>query len=85
MFTPHCTIHPHSQSVVTGPSGPAGPGVYPQCVPPTAAPPHLLSWDDERSASGTGSGEIFVSRDLARLVGALARASCRCCAPPPTA
>ena len=65
MFTPHCTIHPHSQVRRYRAMGPAGPGVYPQCVPADGSPPHLLSWDDERSASSSGSTEIFVSRDLA--------------------
>jgi DNA-binding CsgD family transcriptional regulator len=65
MLTPRCTLHPHSSVRRYRALGPAGPGVYPQCVPADGSPPHLLSWDDERSAPGNGSTEIFVSRDLA--------------------
>jgi DNA-binding CsgD family transcriptional regulator len=65
MFTPHCNIHPNSPVRRYRAIGPSGPGVYPQCVPADGSPPHLLSWDDERSTAGNGGTEIFVSRDLA--------------------
>jgi DNA-binding CsgD family transcriptional regulator len=65
MFTPQCPAHPNSNVRRFRANGPGGPGVYPQCVPADGSPPHLLSWDEERSSSTPGIIEISVSNALA--------------------
>ena len=65
MFTPSCPTHPDSNVRRYRANGPGGPGVYPQCVPNDGSAPHLLSWDDRRSAPSTGMVEIQVSNHLA--------------------
>jgi DNA-binding NarL/FixJ family response regulator len=44
---PGCAEHPHSLVRRYRTQGPAGPGVYPQCVPANGDAPHLLGWLDE--------------------------------------
>jgi DNA-binding CsgD family transcriptional regulator len=44
---PTCTEHPGSLVRTYRSHGPHGPGVYPQCVPTTGEPPHLLAWTAE--------------------------------------
>lgn len=44
---PACSIHADSLVRRYRTQGPAGPGVYPQCVPSDGGAPHLLSWRDE--------------------------------------
>jgi DNA-binding CsgD family transcriptional regulator len=41
---PTCPLHPGSTVRRYRATGPAGPGVYPQCVPALDGPPHLLEW-----------------------------------------
>jgi DNA-binding CsgD family transcriptional regulator len=65
MFVPHCPTHPDSHVRRYRANGPGGPGVYPQCVPSDGSTPHLLSWDEQRSAPSSGMTEIQVSNDMA--------------------
>jgi DNA-binding CsgD family transcriptional regulator len=65
MFIPSCPIHPRSNVRRYRANGPGGPGVYPQCVPVDGSAPHLLSWDDRRTAPSDGTVEIQVSGDMA--------------------
>jgi DNA-binding CsgD family transcriptional regulator len=65
MFTPQCPTHPNSNVRRFRANGPGGPGVYPQCVPADGGSPHLLSWEEDRSRSNTGTIEISVSNMLA--------------------
>jgi DNA-binding NarL/FixJ family response regulator len=44
---PSCSTHADSLVRRYRTQGPAGPGVYPQCVPTNGDAPHLLSWVDE--------------------------------------
>jgi DNA-binding NarL/FixJ family response regulator len=46
---PSCSTHPDSLVRRYRTQGPAGPGVYPQCVPSNGDAPHLLSWVDAPS------------------------------------
>jgi DNA-binding CsgD family transcriptional regulator len=48
---PSCSTHPGSFVRRYRTQGPAGPGVYPQCVPADGDAPHLLGWDDEPAAA----------------------------------
>lgn len=41
---PVCSLHPGSTVRRYRATGPAGPGVYPQCVPALDGQPHLLEW-----------------------------------------
>jgi DNA-binding CsgD family transcriptional regulator len=41
---PTCPVHPGSTVRRYRSHGPAGPGVYPQCVPPDGDQPHMLEW-----------------------------------------
>jgi DNA-binding CsgD family transcriptional regulator len=41
---PTCPAHPGSTVRRYRSHGPAGPGVYPQCVPPPPDQPHMLEW-----------------------------------------
>jgi DNA-binding CsgD family transcriptional regulator len=43
---PTCAEHPGSLVRTYRSHGPNGPGVYPQCVPTTGEPPHLLAWTE---------------------------------------
>jgi DNA-binding CsgD family transcriptional regulator len=65
MFVPRCPTHPDSHVRRYRANGPGGPGVYPQCVPGDGSTPHLLSWDEERTAPSGGTTEIQVSHDMA--------------------
>jgi DNA-binding CsgD family transcriptional regulator len=44
---PTCASHPDALVRRYRTQGPAGPGVYPQCVPSNGDAPHLLGWSDE--------------------------------------
>ena len=44
---PACAVHAGSLVRRYRTQGPAGPGVYPQCVPSNGDAPHLLGWLDE--------------------------------------
>ena len=44
---PACSMHAGSLVRRYRTQGPAGPGVYPQCVPSNGDAPHLLGWLDE--------------------------------------
>jgi DNA-binding CsgD family transcriptional regulator len=65
MFVPRCSTHPDSHVRRYRANGPGGPGVYPQCMPRDGSTPHLLSWDEQRSAPSSGMTEIQVSNDMA--------------------
>jgi DNA-binding CsgD family transcriptional regulator len=58
---PVCPIHPGSTVRRYRATGPAGPGVYPQCVPAKHGVPHLLEWPELATAPMTSLDE---SRDL---------------------
>jgi DNA-binding CsgD family transcriptional regulator len=47
---PACSVHAGSLVRRYRTQGPAGPGVYPQCVPSNGDAPHLLGWLDEPAA-----------------------------------
>jgi DNA-binding NarL/FixJ family response regulator len=47
---PSCSTHPDSLVRRYRTQGPAGPGVYPQCVPANGDAPHLLGWVDAPSS-----------------------------------
>ena len=47
LVMPACSVHADSLVRRYRTQGPAGPGVYPQCVPANDDAPHLLSWRDE--------------------------------------
>ena len=65
MFVPRCPTHPDTHVRRYRANGPGGPGVYPQCVPNDGSTPHLLSWDEQRSAPSSGTTEIQVANDMA--------------------
>jgi DNA-binding CsgD family transcriptional regulator len=50
---PACPDHPGSLVRRYRSHGPAGPGVYPQCVPRGGEPAHLLAWTHERGPRRT--------------------------------
>jgi DNA-binding CsgD family transcriptional regulator len=50
---PTCAEHPGSLVRPYRSHGPQGPGVYPQCVPASGEPPHLLAWNDAAPVHGS--------------------------------
>jgi DNA-binding CsgD family transcriptional regulator len=41
-----CPEHPHSRIRRCRTIGPAGRGIYPECVPADGSPPHVLTWEE---------------------------------------
>jgi DNA-binding CsgD family transcriptional regulator len=58
---PTCAEHPGSLVRPYRSHGPHGPGVYPQCVPPTGEPPHLLAWGETMPAQSAKLDTITLS------------------------
>ena len=56
---PRCPLHPGSLVRRYRALGPAGPGVYPQCVPGGGLQPHLLAWSDARTTYAPPRAETF--------------------------
>ena len=56
---PRCPMHPGSLVRRYRAHGPAGPGVYPQCVPGGGLQPHLLAWSDSSITYAAPRAETF--------------------------
>jgi DNA-binding NarL/FixJ family response regulator len=65
LVMPACSVHAGSLVRRYRTQGPAGPGVYPQCVPSNGDASHLLSWRDEpATAALRGDLKVLTATEM---------------------